>query len=77
MKDFDWKTTACQMADDACDCIIEILESYMEVLTIFDKTMDKDVISNRIKIMAKTLCNERRARWQPFLEELKKKGHIL
>ena len=56
----------------AAECIKEILESYMEVLDLFQKTMEQDIISSRIKIMALTLCKERKEKWGKFLKEVKK-----
>lgn len=56
----------------ANDCIVEILESYMEVLNLFEATMRKDVISQRVRIMADTLCKQRKEQWKPILDKAKK-----
>lgn len=59
-------------ANAANDCIVEILESYMEVLNIFEATMKRDTISPKIKQMALTLCKQRKEQWKPILETAKK-----
>lgn len=59
-------------ANAANDCIVEILESYMEVLNIFEATMKRDTIPPKIKQMALTLCKQRKEQWKPILETAKK-----
>jgi len=71
MKSEDTEKLLREELQAANDSIIEILESYMEVLEIFQKTMERDVISNRIKIMATSLCSARKLRWGNMLQELK------
>ena len=60
MKSEDTEKLLREELQAANDSIIEILESYMEVLEIFQKTMERDVISNRIKIMATSLLNTKK-----------------
>lgn len=56
----------------ANDCIVEILESYMEVLKLFEATMKRDVISRRVRTMALALCEQRKNKWQAVLDDVKK-----
>ena len=59
-------------SEAANDCIVEILESYMEVLKLFEATMKRDVISRRVRTMALTLCEQRKNKWQTVLDDAKK-----
>ena len=59
--------------DAANDCIIEILESYMELINIFEQTMKAQGVNQNIKAMALTLCQKRKNDWQPILNEARKK----
>ena len=57
----------------ANDCIVEILESYMELLNLFEQTMKAQGVNQNIKAMALTLCQKRKNDWQPILNEARKK----
>lgn len=59
--------------DAANDCIVEILESYMELLNIFEQTMKAQGVNQNIKAMALTFCQKRKNDWQPVLNEARKK----
>ena len=54
----------------ANDCIVEILESYMEFINIFEKTINAKDIS-KFKPLAQALINQRRKDWTPILEHCK------
>lgn len=58
-------------SDAANDIIIEILESYMEFIDIFEKTINAKDIS-KFKPLAQALINQRRKEWLPILEQAKK-----
>jgi hypothetical protein len=59
-------------ANDAKDCIVEILESYMEFVDIMERTLNCYAeMPDKIELMAKTLINDRRQSWQPILDKLK------
>ena len=59
--------------DAANDTVVEILESYMELLNIFEQTMKAQGVNQNIKAMALTLCQKRKNDWQPILNEARKK----
>lgn len=58
-------------SDAANNCIVEILESYMEFINIFEKTINAKDIS-KFKQLAQALINQRRKDWLPILEHTKK-----
>ena len=59
-------------SDAANDCIVEILESYMEVLNLLELTVKKNTITPQIQTLATTLCKERKKKWQPVLDDARK-----
>lgn len=56
----------------ANDCIVEILESYMEFIDIMEKTLGNAVLAPNIRTLANTLIARRRNDWKPILETAKK-----
>lgn len=58
-------------SDAANDCIVEILESYMEFMNIFERTIKAQKITPPIKVMALELVKKRRAQWEPILQKAK------
>ena len=59
--------------DAANDCIIEILESYMEFINIMESTLNCYAeLPDKIEAMSKTLIAKRRNDWKPILEKVKK-----
>ena len=60
-------------AEAANDCIIEILESYMEFIEIFKRTMMAQATTPKIKVLALELCKKRKNDWKPILEYVKKR----
>lgn len=56
----------------ANDCIVEILESYMEVLNLLELTVKKTTITPQIQALATALCKERKSKWQPVLNDARK-----
>lgn len=57
----------------ANDCIVEILESYMEFIEIFKKTIMAQATTPKIKVLALELCKKRKNDWKPILEYVKKR----
>lgn len=58
---------------DANEIIFEILDSYMEFIDIFEKTIDKAELKPLIKDFARVLISQRRNMWRPILEYVKAK----
>lgn len=59
--------------DAANDCIVEILESYMEFINIMESTLNCYAeLPDKIEAMSKTLIAKRRNDWKPILEKVKK-----
>ena len=57
----------------ANDCIVEILESYMEFINIMESTLNCYAeLPDKIEAMSKTLIAKRRNDWKPILEKAKK-----
>ena len=56
----------------ANDCIVEILESYMEFIDIMELTIKKHCDSKNTKELAEALINRRRLEWKSVLETAKK-----
>ena len=57
----------------ANDCIVEILESYMEFIRIMESTLNCYAeLPDKIEAMSKTLITQRRKQWQPVLDKAKK-----
>lgn len=56
----------------ANDCIVEILESYMEVLNLLELTVKKTTITPQVQTLATALCKERKSKWQPVLNDARK-----
>lgn len=54
----------------ANDCIVEILESYMEFVDIFEKTINAKNI-DKIKPLADMLIRQRRSQWGELLKKAK------
>lgn len=62
-----------QETQAANDCIIEILESYMEFINIMESTLNCYAeLPDKIEAMSKTLIAKRRNDWKPILEKVKK-----
>lgn len=57
-------------SDAANDCIVEILESYMEFVDIFEKTINAKNI-DKVKPLAKMLIHQRRSQWGELLKKAK------
>ena len=55
----------------ANDCIVEILESYMEFIDIAHKTINKKNLEKYLPMFT-LLVAKRRADWEPILEKVKK-----
>lgn len=55
----------------ANDSIVEILESYMEFIEIFKRTMMAQATTPKIKVLALELCKKRKNDWKPVLEKAK------
>lgn len=56
----------------AKDCIVEILESYMEFIDIMELTIKKHCDSKNTQELAQALVDRRRLEWKPILEDAKK-----
>ena len=56
----------------ANDCIVEILESYMEFIDIMELTIKKHCDSKNTKELAQALIARRRTEWESVLETAKK-----
>lgn len=62
-----------QESQAANDCIVEILESYMEFIDIMESTLNCYAeLPDKIEAMSKTLIAKRRNNWKPVLEKIKK-----
>lgn len=61
-----------EMSKAANDCIIDIVESYMEFVDIMQKTLDKCKVPPKINILARSLIAQRRLDWMPVLDRCKK-----
>ena len=62
-----------QETQAANDCIVEILESYMEFINIMESTLNCYAeLPDKIEAMSKTLIAKRRNDWKPILEKVKK-----
>ena len=59
-------------SDAANDCIVEILESYMEFVDIFEKTITAKNI-DKVKPLAKMLIHQHRSQWGEVLKIAKEK----
>lgn len=56
----------------ANDCIVEILESYMEFINIMELTIKKHCDSKNTQELAQALITRRRNDWEPILDKAKK-----
>lgn len=61
-----------QESQAANDCIVEILESYMEFVNIMESTLNCYAeLPDKIEAMSKTLIAKRRNEWKPILQKAK------
>lgn len=59
-------------SDAANDCIVEILESYMEFISIMESTLNCYAeLPDKIENMSKALIAKRRNEWKPILDKAK------
>lgn len=69
-----------EIGQDANEIIIEILESYMEFVDIFEKTIKNKYFGTQQMLTAKPfmelLIQQKRANWKPILEQAKNKRNI-
>ena len=61
-----------QESETANDCIVEILESYMEFIDIMELTIKKHCDSKNTQELAQALIARRRTEWKPILDKAKK-----
>ena len=59
-----WK----QASQAANDCIVEILDSYMEFIAIVQMNCEKCNVPEQFKRQMNVLCKRRQKEWQPILE---------
>lgn len=60
-----------QESQAANDCIVEVLESYMEFIDIAHKTINKKNLEKYLPMFT-LLVAKRRADWEPILQKAKK-----
>lgn len=60
-----WK----QEGQAANDCIVEILNSYMEFIAIVQMNCEKCNVPEQFKRQMNVLCKRRQKDWSPILEE--------
>lgn len=62
----------------ANDCIIEILESYMEFIDLVERASHVQHLRDWLKVqpIMRTLLKKRRKQWTPILEHAKKAKEI-
>lgn len=56
----------------ANEIVYEILDSYMEFITLMEKTLDRSTVPSQLKAFATTLIMQRRDMWKPIIEHVNK-----
>lgn len=61
----------------ANEIICEILDSYMEFITLMEKTLERSTVPPKLNEFAKILIMQRRDMWKPVVEHVnKRKGNL-
>ena len=55
----------------AVECMIDCLESYMEFVTIMEKTLVRSDLPKDLRTYSRLLVELRKREWQPVLDKLK------
>ncbi len=57
----------------ANDCLVEVLESYMEFIKIMEKTLVRSDLPKDLREYSRMLVMLRKGQWGPVLDQAKKK----